>query len=184
MQTEIEKQIDFFEADAGAGIILSIKNGEILGLSSFPSFDVNYFGEASINERFNRATFGSYDMGSTFKLINTAIALDSGIVKLEDRFDTTKPLYIGKHKVDDFKYLKKPANVAEILINSSNIGSALIAEKVGAKVQKNYFDLLELTKKPDLPLLEISQPIFNHRWTRSNSMTASYGYGLAVSLFN
>ena len=104
-------------------------------------------------------------MGSTFKLINTAIALDSGIVKLEDRFDTTKPLYIGKHKVDDFKYLKKPANVAEILINSSNIGSALIAEKVGAKVQKNYFDLLELTKKPDLPLLEISQPIFNHRWT-------------------
>ena len=181
LQTEIEKQIDFFEADAGAGIILSIKNGEILGLSSFPSFDVNYFGEASINERFNRATFGSYDMGSTFKLINTAIALDSGIVKLEDRFDTTKPLYIGKHKVDDFKYLKKPANVAEILINSSNIGSALIAEKVGAKVQKNYFDLLELTKKPDLPLLEISQPIFNHRWTRSNSMTASYGYGLAVS---
>ena len=114
LQTEIEKQIDFFEADAGAGIILSIKNGEILGLSSFPSFDVNYFGEASIDERFNRATFGSYDMGSTFKLINTAIALDSGIVKLEDRFDTTKPLYIGKHKVDDFKYLKKPANVAEI----------------------------------------------------------------------
>ena len=42
LQTEIEKQIDFFEADAGAGIILSIKNGEILGLSSFPSFDVNY----------------------------------------------------------------------------------------------------------------------------------------------
>ena len=181
LQSEIKKQIDFFDADAGAGVVLNIQNGEVLGLSSFPSFDVNYFGEASKNEIFNRATFASYDMGSTFKLINTAIALDSGKVNLKDKFDTTKPLYIGRHKVDDFRYLKRPANVAEILINSSNIGSALIAEKVGPKIQKNYFDLLELTKKADLPLMEVSKPIFNEKWTKSNSMTASYGYGLAVS---
>ena len=181
LQSEIKKQIDFFDADAGAGVVLSIQNGEVLGLSSFPSFDVNYFGEASKDEIFNRATFASYDMGSTFKLINTAIALDSGKVNLKDKFDTTKPLYIGRHRVDDFRYLKRPANVAEILINSSNIGSALIAEKIGPKIQKNYFDLLELTKKADLPLMEVSKPIFNEKWTKSNSMTASYGYGLAVS---
>ena len=181
LQSEIKKQIDFFDADAGAGVVLNIQNGEVLGLSSFPSFDVNYFGEASKNEIFNRATFASYDMGSTFKLINTAIALDSGKVNLKDKFDTTKPLYIGRHRVDDFRYLKRPANVAEILINSSNIGSALIAEKVGPKIQKNYFDSLELTKKADLPLMEVSKPIFNEKWTKSNSMTASYGYGLAVS---
>ena len=102
MQSEIKKQIDFFDADAGAGVVLNIKNGEVLGLSSFPSFDVNYFGEASKNEIFNRATFASYDMGSTFKLINTAIALDSGKVNLKDKFDTTKPLFIGRHRVDDF----------------------------------------------------------------------------------
>ena len=72
-------------------------------------------------------------------------------------------------------------NVAEILINSSNIGSALIARKIGPKIQKHYFDLLELTNKPDLPLLEVSKPIFNENWPKSTSMTASYGYGIAVS---
>ena len=181
VQTELKKQIDFFDASSGAGIVLDIRNGEILAVSSLPNFDANYFGEASDEQRFNRATFGNYDMGSTFKLINTAIAIDSGLVKLEDVFDTTKPIFLGKHKIEDFRYLKKPANVAQILVNSSNIGSALIAKVVGPKIQKRYFDLLELTKAPNLPILEISQPIYDKNWPKSTSITASYGYGIAVS---
>ncbi|MAC60970.1 MAG: cell division protein FtsI [SAR116 cluster bacterium] len=181
LETEIKKQIKFFEAKSAAGIVLNVTNGEILAISSYPTFDVNFFGEASSNQKFNRATFGNYDMGSTFKLINTAIAIDSGKVKLEEKFNTTKPLKFGRHRIDDFRYLDKPANVAEILVNSSNIGSALIAERIGPETQKHYFDLLELTKKPDLPLLEVSKPIFNSKWPRLTSITASYGYGIAVS---
>ena len=181
LETEIKKQIKFFEAKSAAGIVLNVTNGEILAISSYPNFDVNYFGEASSNQKFNRATFGNYDMGSTFKLINTAIAIDSGKVNLEEKFNTTKPLKFGRHRIDDFRYLDKPVNVAEILVNSSNIGSALIAERIGPKIQKSYFDLLELTKKPNLPLLEVSKPIFNSKWPRLTSMTASYGYGIAVS---
>ena len=181
LESEIKKQIKFFEAKSAAGIVLNITNGEILAISSYPDFDVNYFGEATANQKFNRATFGNYDMGSTFKLINTAIAIDSGSVKLDEKFDTTKPLFFGKHRIDDFRYLDKPANVAEILVNSSNIGSALIAKKIGPKVQKYYFDLLELTKKPVLPILEVSKPIFNSKWPKLTSITASYGYGIAVS---
>ena len=181
VQTELKKQIDFFDASSGAGIVLNVRNGEILAASSLPNFDVNYFGEASKKQRFNRATFGNYEMGSTFKLINTAIAIDSGLVKLEDVFDTTKPLYLGKHRIEDFRQLKKPVNVAQILVNSSNIGSALIAKVVGQKIQKRYFDLLELTKAPDLPILEIAQPIYDESWPKSTSITASYGYGIAIS---
>ena len=181
LQTEIKKQIDFFQAKSGSGIVLDITNGEIIAISSMPNFDVNYFGEATKDQKFNRATFGNYDMGSTFKLINTAIAIDSKKINIEEKFDTTKPLYLGRHRIDDFRYLDRPVNVAEILINSSNIGSALIARKIGPKIQKNYFDLLELTNKPDLPLLEVSKPIFNEKWPKSTSMTASYGYGIAVS---
>ena len=181
LETEIKKQIKFFEAKSAAGVVLNVTNGEILAISSYPNFDVNYFGEASSNQKFNRATFGNYDMGSTFKLINTAIAIDSGKVKLEEKFNTTKPLKFGRHRIDDFRYLDKPVNVAEILVNSSNIGSALIAERIGPKTQKHYFDLLELTKKPNLPLLEVSKPIFNRKWPKLTSITASYGYGIAVS---
>ena len=181
LETEIKKQIKFFEAKSAAGIVLNVTNGEILAISSYPNFDVNYYGEASSNQKFNRATFGNYDMGSTFKLINTAIAIDSGKVKLEEKFNTTKPLKYGRHRIDDFRYLDKPVNVAEILVNSSNIGSALIAERIGPKIQKHYFDLLELTKKPNLPLLEVSKPIFNRKWPKLTSITASYGYGIAVS---
>ena len=181
LEAEIKKQIKFFEAKSAAGIVLNVTNGEILAISSYPNFDVNYFGEASPNQKFNRATFGNYDMGSTFKLINTAIAIDSGKVKLTEKFNTTKPLIFGRHRIDDFRYLEKPVNVAEILVNSSNIGSALIAEKIGPKTQKRYFDLLELTKKPKLPLLEVSKPIFNSKWPKLTSITASYGYGIAVS---
>ena len=184
VEKELTRQIKFFEAVGGAGLVLNIDNGEILASASLPSYNLNEdLGKISEVQRFNKVTFGTYEMGSIFKLFNTAIALDSGKIKIEDKFDTTKPFYIGKYPINDFHALEDPANIATILIESSNIGSALIAKEFGPKIQKHYFDLLGLTSKPKLTLPEVASPSpqKNHQWNSIRSLTMAYGHGIAVS---
>ena len=181
VEQELKKQIEFFSALGGVGLVLNIKNGELVAIASHPSYDSNYFNLANSLEKFNKATHGAYEMGSTFKLLNTAIAIDSGKIDFKDRFDTTKPIYIGKHLVSDYHFLEKPAGMAEILITSSNIGSALIAEIVGPKLQKNYMKKLGLLNKPDLPLAELANTIQPPIWSKNAAMSIAYGHGIAVS---
>ncbi len=184
VEKELARQIKFFEAIGGVGLVLNIENGEILASASLPSYDLNEdIGKTSEIQRFNKVTFGTYEMGSIFKLFNTAIALDSNKINLEDKFDTTKPFFIGKYRINDFHALDTPANISKILIESSNIGSALIAKEVGPKLQKQYFDLLGLTSKPQLTLPEVASPSpqKNYQWGSAQSLTMAYGHGIAVS---
>ena len=108
---------------------------QLLGLAaaSLPDFNPNQFGQISDNARFNRATKGLYEMGSTFKVLNTAIALETGATNINQKFEVTKPLRISRFIITDYKPRARPLNVPEIMVYSSNIGSARIAEKIGGK---------------------------------------------------
>ena len=82
-----------------------------------------------MENRFNRATLGVYEMGSTFKIFNTAMALESGVVKVSDKFDATKPLHIARFTINDDHPKKRWLTVPEIFVYSSNIGSAQMAHE-------------------------------------------------------
>ena len=84
-----------------------VTTGELLALTSLPDFDPNQPGTASEDARFNRATLGVYEMGSTFKIFNTAMALDSGTVDLTDSFDAVHPLRSGRFPINDFRPEKR-----------------------------------------------------------------------------
>ena len=178
---EIQKQIDEFEAIGGAGLVLDIKTGEIISMVSLPDFDPNHFGKAIDDARFNRATKGVFEMGSIFKVLNTAVALESGAVRLGQEFEVSKPLQVARFRIRDFHPYDRPLNISEILVYSSNIGSARMAEAIGPETQRAYMDKLGLLDRLSLELPEVARPLIPRRWERIASMTISYGHGLSVT---
>lgn len=183
MHRELANALKEFKAIGATGIIMDVKSGEILSLVSLPDFHPQSAGSASNNAKFNRATLGVYEMGSTFKTFNTALALDSCGIKTRQRFDTTKPIHIGGQTIRDFHPAKHWMNVAEIFIKSSNVGSARMAERCGRVRQQAFLKKIGLTTRLKLEIPEVGAPIVpsNKRWGDTATMTISYGHGIAVN---
>ena len=170
-----------FQAKAGAGIVMNAKTAEIIAMVSLPDYDPRDIGQADPNARFNRATLGVYEMGSTFKLFNTAMALDSGKVHLTDSFDASRPLQMAGFTIHDDEPVDHAWTVPEILVHSSNIGSARMALEVGAGHQREFLKTLGLLKRPELELPEMGAPMVPVQWGDLAAMTISFGHGIAVS---
>ena len=183
MHEELSAAIADFNGIGGAGIIMDLKTGEVLALVSLPDFDPARPGDADDDARFNRATLGLYEMGSTFKIFNTAIGLDSGTVTLADGFDATHPIKIGRYSIDDFHGKHRFLTIPEIFTYSSNIGSAKMADLFGAEMQQAYLKRFGLMDKSPIELAEVGEPFYPSAkdWKRVNTMTVSYGHGISVS---
>ena len=178
---EISRQIQEFEAIGGAGVMLDIKSGEVLALVSLPDFNPNHFAMIDADTRFNRATLGLYEMGSTFKVLNTAMALEAGTTSIERRYDVARPLRVGGHRINDYHVYNWPLSVPEILVLSSNIGSAKMAAEIGAEIQKSYLRRLGLLDRVALEIPETARPLYPRSWRQSEIATISYGHGISVT---
>jgi len=181
LRENLNAEIKNFDALGGAGVIMDVHSGEVLALASLPDFNPNAQGQASDNAKFNRATLGVYEMGSTFKTFTLADALERHAITLADRFDCTHPLQMGKYTINDFHPLHRWLNVPEIFLHSSNIGAAQIAEKVGIAEQKSFLQSLGLLEASPIELPEVGKPIYPSEWREINMMTIAYGHGIAVS---
>lgn len=181
LHRELKKGIEDFSAKGGAGMIVDAQTGDILAMVSLPDFDPHFPGAASPDQKFNRATLGVYEMGSTFKLFSIAAALESGVVKPGDSFDAREPLKVGRFLIRDFHPQKRIMTVPEIFIHSSNIGTALIAEKTGTANMKLFFKQLNLLEPVSAGLPETGSPLVPSPWREVSTLTASYGHGIAVT---
>ncbi len=183
MRREILSAMDAFHAEAAGGLIMDIKTGEILSLVSLPDFDPQHPAVAGDEGRFNRDTLGVYEMGSTFKIFTTAMALDSGLVRVTDTFDTTHPIIVGKQTIRDFHPENHALNVGEIFAHSSNLGAARMAERCGAARLKTFFERVGLGTKPSLEIPEVGAPLLpeGEEWSQPSMLTASFGHGIAVN---
>jgi cell division protein FtsI (penicillin-binding protein 3) len=183
LRRELFTAMNDFHAESAMGLVMDVHTGEILGMVSLPDFDPGRAGTASDEQRFNRATLGVYEMGSTFKVFNTALALDSGAVHLSDTFDTTHPIEIGTHLIRDFEKEGRNLNVAEIFTHSSNIGSARMAQRFGGIKQRAFFARLGLADKVSLELPEVGAPLVPspRDWSEATVLTAAFGQGIAVN---
>ena len=186
MQTVLRQEIlaamAEFRAKGAAGVVMNVNTGEVLALVSLPDFDPNVPATARGEPGFNRATKGIYEMGSTFKLFTTAMALDSGTVTLEDGYDASRPIRVARFTIADYHAKNRWLSVPEILLYSSNIGAAKMALDVGAKAQRDYLDRLGLLTPPAIELPEVGSPLTPAPWRDINTMTIAYGHGIAVSL--
>ena len=181
LKTTLLKQINKFEAEGGAGVIMDAKTGEVYALASLPDYNANNYKSVIDDKLFNRATKGIYELGSTLKLITAAVALESGLFKENEVFDVSKPLTISSRIIRDFHPLDYAINIPEIIVRSSNIGSAKIAEKLGSSIQLKYLKSLGLMDRLSLEIPETGSPLVRTDAKLLTTMTISYGHGIAIT---
>ena len=181
LRQEMGAAVREFRAIGGAGVVLDVHTGEVLGMVSLPDFDPNEPGEDHVDVRFNRAAKGVYEMGSAFKLFTVAMALDSGTTTLRGGYDATKPLRVARHTIRDYHAENRWLSVPEILVHSSNIGAAQMALDVGGPAQRRYLGRLGLMTKSSIELPESGTPLTPKQWRDINTMTVGFGHGIAVS---
>jgi cell division protein FtsI (penicillin-binding protein 3) len=181
VREEAQHMMSEFDAIGSCGIVMKVKTGEILSLVSLPDFDPNDMDAATPAGIFNRATLGVYEMGSVFKVFNTALALENHKATLFSEFDVTHPIHIGRFTIHDYEPQNHPINVAEIFMLSSNIGSAKMALESGGSVQKAFLDRLGLLRPASIELPEIGTPHYPTPWSDVNTMTVAFGHGISVS---
>ncbi len=184
LRREMLRAKNEFSAKAGAGLIFDVVSGEILAAVSLPDFDPHNAGSyrnAENNPLFNRVTLGVYEMGSTFKIFSTAAYLDTFNVSLAHKFDATKPIQRGRFKISDYHAKDRILSIPEVFMYSSNIGSALMGEELGTDRLRSFYSDLGLLNKASVEISEIGGPLVPDPWRDINTITASYGHGVAVS---
>ncbi|MGI9364753.1 MAG: peptidoglycan D,D-transpeptidase FtsI family protein [Rhizobiaceae bacterium] len=178
----LAEAMEKYRAIAAAAVVLNVHSGEIVAMSSLPDYNPNKPVDALKKDRLNRMSAGVYEMGSTFKTFTTAMALDSGRVSLNDSFDATRPIRIGRFTISDFHGKKRVLSVPEVFIYSSNIGTAKMADVVGIEGHREFLTRIGLLSRLEgFELPEIARPTQPKKWKKVNSITISYGHGVSTT---
>ena len=180
LKTALEKSIKTFDAIGGSALVMDVKTGEILGMVSAPDFNPNNRSTMTDITKFNRASVGAYEPGSVFKIINTAIALETKTSTLSSLYDVSKSPTIGRYPISDYHHYNGSLSVVDIMRKSSNRGSVRMAERFGPYVQEYYFRKLGLFTPQNIELPEKGQSITSSI-SRIRMMTMSFGHGIAVT---
>ncbi len=181
LRDELMKARKKFMAKAAAGVVLDVNTGEVVALTSEPDYDPNNPREANDPTRINRLTTGVYEMGSTFKVLTVAMALDSGKATLRSSFDASHPLHYGRFTIHDHEPKRRFLSVPEIFTFSSNIGAARMALAVGVNHHKAFLKKLGQLDRLRTELPESAEPLVPKAWGELNTVTIAFGHGLSVA---
>lgn len=182
VRDELAKGVEHFKAKAGASMIMDVNTGEVIALVSLPDFDPNNPVDALTDDRINRMNVGVYEMGSTFKAMTLAMALDSGKYNVNSTFDTRGGvLRYGKSVIHEYHGTNRTITMPEVFTHSSNIGSAKMALGVGVPGHRAFLKKMGLLDRLRTELPESAAPIVPPRWTEINTITIAFGHGLAVA---
>ncbi|PEQ12656.1 peptidoglycan glycosyltransferase [Novosphingobium sp. PC22D] len=194
LEDELGRAMVESQAKGAAGIVLDVETGEILALASLPAFDPNRVraGDMAVSQAladqgevpkgFNRVTNQVYELGSTFKPITVAAALDAGTITDLGRRYPAKPFHVAGFTIRDLHAMGATLNVPETLIHSSNVVTAQIADELGGVRMKQTMEALGMNERPYIELPAKGFPIWpSGKWPRLRTMTVSYGHGIAVT---
>jgi cell division protein FtsI (penicillin-binding protein 3) len=181
LRDELLKAREKYKAKAASGLVSNVKTGEIVAMVSLPDFDPNNPREAHDPDRINRLTTGVYEMGSTFKALTLAMALDSGKANLGTLFDARGALHYGKFAIHDTHPLGRSISLSEVFTFSSNVGAARIALAQGVEAHKAFLRKMGQLDRLRTELPESASPIVPKRWSELNTITIAFGHGLSVA---
>jgi cell division protein FtsI (penicillin-binding protein 3) len=181
LRDELLKAKDKYKAKAASGLVSNVRTGEIVAMVSLPDFDPNNPREANDPERINRLTTGVYEMGSTFKTLTLAMALDSGKANLNTLYDARGALHYGKFAIHDTHPLGRSISLAEVFTFSSNVGAARVALGQGVEAHKAFLKKVGQLDRLRTELPESASPIVPKRWVDLNTITIAFGHGIAVA---
>ncbi len=180
----LARGVETYKAKGAAGIVMSARTGEVVAIVSLPDFDPNARPRDAKDPRlFNRAVQGLYELGSTFKLFTAALAMDRGVLGPESMVNTQGPLVWGRFKIRDFHRMPAQMSLRDVIVESSNTGTARVAMMMGVTAQQDFLRGLGFLEPTSLQLSEASQakPMAPPRWSELSMMTISFGHGLAAT---
>jgi len=180
IHNELVAAVKKFKANAANAMVMDVETGEVIAMVSLPDYDLNR-PMKNLKSEFNRNTLGVYEQGSTFKILNVAIALESGVATLNSIFDNRNPVQIGRFKITDFRVPCRELTLVEALLYSSNIAAIKIAQRFGPQVQKHFMEKFGILNSPTLEISELGNPLLPRDWRETAMMSVSFGYGIAVT---
>jgi cell division protein FtsI (penicillin-binding protein 3) len=176
-------------AKGASSVLMDVHTGEVVAMVSLPDFDPNdrprapTKGQAGDSPLFNRAVQGLYELGSTFKIFTAAQAMELGLANPSTLINTAGPLRWGKFKIRDFRNYGAELTLTKVIVKSSNIGTARMAQVIGAARQQTFLDTLGFFEPTPVELVEAkgAQPLLPKNWSELSTMTISYGHGMSAS---
>ncbi|SFK43069.1 peptidoglycan D,D-transpeptidase FtsI family protein [Falsiroseomonas stagni] len=193
LRDSVQRAITEFNGIGGTGILMDVQTGEVLGMVSLPDFDLaeparidntpQSREEQAQNPRFNRATVGVYEPGSTFKLLTAAMALELGTVNVWGGYDASRPIRYGRFTINDFRGKNRWLALPEILAYSSNLASAHMAAAVGPPRHRDFMVRMGMGSRLPIELPETAVPLIPtpNGWREINTMTIGFGHGISVT---
>ncbi len=181
LREELAAAVKRHRAIGASGMVMDVSTGEIVAMASLPDYDPNQPMNVRKEARFNRNTLGVFEMGSTFKIFTTAMALEFGAARLDDLYDTRRPLKVASFTIRDYHPAGRDLSVSEIFVESSNIGSARLAMDVGVKAHKYFLREIGMFDRAPIELPESARPLVPQNWREINTMTIAFGHGIAVT---
>jgi cell division protein FtsI (penicillin-binding protein 3) len=183
LEAELNEAKQHFSAIGAAGVVMDVHTGEVLAMTSLPAFNPNAPGQATPEQMFNRATLGVFELGSTFKPFTLAMAMDSGVVSGPGQiYNCPEVLPAYGHLVHDTHPFGRQCSVAEIMMESSNIGMAQMADQLGTARQKAWLRKMGFLDRVEIELRERGRSLTpGSRWGPFETMTIGFGQGIAVA---
>src|SRR3954463_7466507 len=170
-----------FKVKAAAGLVVDVETGEIVSMVSLPDYDPNSPKQANDPLRINRLTTGVFELGSTFKALTIAMALDSGKYTLNSMMDARSALHYGRFTIHDYHAQNRVLSVPEVFTYSSNVGTARMALGMGVEHHKWFLRKMGQLDRLRTELPESAEPIVPKRWGELNTVTIAFGHGLSVA---
>lgn len=189
MEEVLQGGMTLLNARGAAAVLMDLHTGEIMAMASLPDFDPNNrprvltSGDQSDSPLFNRALQGVYELGSVFKIFTVAQSIELGLINAATMIDTRGPLVWGRFRIRDYHDYGPQLSATDVIVESSNIGTARIAMAIGAENQRSFLDTLGLLEPVPLEMVEAStgSPLLPTNWSEISTMTISYGHGLSAS---
>jgi cell division protein FtsI (penicillin-binding protein 3) len=178
---ELKAALKRYGAVAASGLILDAHSGEVLAAVSLPEVDPARATEYLEAERADRLMAGTFELGSVFKTLTVALALETGIADLDKVYDVRQPLLAPPFTITDLHPQGRPLSVRDIFLFSSNVGAGMIALEVGGERQRAFLQRLGLLESLRTEAGAVAAPLLPSQWGRSETITIGYGYGLALA---
>jgi cell division protein FtsI (penicillin-binding protein 3) len=183
LEHELGDAMNTFSAIGAAGVVMDVHTGEVLAMTSLPAINPNIPGQGTPEAHFNRATLGVFELGSTFKPFTVAMAMDSDVIKSVGQiYNCPDALPAYGHVIHDTHPFGRQCTVAEIMEESSNIGTAQIADQLGTTRQKAWLKKMGFLDRVEIELKERGRALNpGSRWGPFETMTIGFGQGIAVA---
>ncbi|HWE98731.1 MAG TPA: penicillin-binding protein 2 [Caulobacteraceae bacterium] len=181
LQDELTTAAEHFGVKDAVGMVVNVRTGEILGMASWPNFDLNAPTRTPPENMVNHAAATVYEPGSVFKVFTLAMGLDTGKVKPGTVFNVCSPLILPGQIIHDYDKGDCTLPLWEVFTHSSNIGAAKMALQVGGDNEERYFHSFGLFQKAPSELIESARPLTPQRVTMNAVATMAFGQSISVS---